>query len=111
MPILTDMEVMCDNIDYFEYYDPAIKRILGTSLIEVPISQRHLLAERMDDILGVSIARAYANRPTSQDQSMPDDWREFLTKLAGPHGKTILKVFQLRRENALQNRTLLQAAG
>lgn len=48
----------------------------------------------MDKLLGVTQWEAFGD--VLQD-NMPDDLKKLLSMLAGPHGKTILKAYRIRR--------------
>lgn len=51
----------------------------------------------LDKALGVDLYRGYMTRPSTLDFPLPAHWRELLTKLAGPHGKTILRAYRIKR--------------
>lgn len=97
MSILTDTEVMTDHADYWDYFVPALENILGIDLTKIQIGIRYKAAIPMDDVLGVNLADAYNKRLTTSDKPMPQEWRDFLQKLAGPYGHTILKVYQAKK--------------
>lgn len=97
MSILKDTEVMTDHIAYWKYFVPALKNILGIDLHKIEVGTRRAAALPMDDILGVNLVKGYGERLVMDDKPMPQEWRDFLEKLAGPYGHTILKVYQAKK--------------
>lgn len=97
MSILTDKEVMMDNSDYFGEVNRALINLFGIDMHKLPLDERASASDVIDNVLGVKMTRAYHTRPGAHDRPMPDEWRDFFVKLAGPHGKTILKAYQAKR--------------
>ena len=53
--------------------------------------------DALDDALGVNYFEGYRHRGHHQDRPMPDGpFKELLKALAGPHGKTILRAYQIK---------------
>jgi hypothetical protein len=97
-----------NRVDSITYYSPALNNICGPSP----------RIGSLDKLLGVTIMSDYWVRITIDDRPLPDDWREFLTQLAGPYGKAILKAYRVKYklekvegENVEQDRTVLQTVG
>lgn len=99
MSILTDKKVMMGGPGDWVLIRRVILSLYGDmGVIHVgdPTEKWEMLFA-LDKALGVNMLRSFKERPTSQDEPMSEEWRHFLTSLAGPHGKTLLKVYQARR--------------
>lgn len=51
----------------------------------------------LDKALGITEYREFFPRPASLDKPMNEELKKLLVLLAGPHGKTILKVYRIRK--------------
>lgn len=81
-------KVQMNGQDMQDYYQTTAVALFGND------SVRSML--RLDDALGVRIYRNYLNRGHEEDEPLSEEWRSFLRKLSGPHGRTILKVYQIK---------------
>lgn len=53
--------------------------------------------KELDKALGVTEYRDYYNRSADKDTPMDEELKKLLVMLAGPHGKTILKAYRIRK--------------
>lgn len=75
--------------DCSEYWYPACKNLFGSSTIAT--------AKQLDRALGSAIFSEYLPRPLVEDFPLNDEMKMLLTKLAGPHGKTLLRAYRARK--------------
>jgi hypothetical protein len=85
--------IQMDEEDYSTYYFPAMERILPTPK---SYKGRTTKVVAFDMMLGVELGREYLGRTVAEDRPLPDDWRDFLSQLAGPYGQAILKAYRIK---------------
>lgn len=100
--------------DALKYWQPALLNLFGP----VDNNDRKEVYHhfrKLDKALVVSIHADYCSRLRSEDFPLSDDMRELLIKLAGPHGKVILKAYQIKKGivngSGNETGTVLQEAG
>lgn len=96
MSILIDKSVSMDNRDMWLLVD-VIKNILGKDLNNLPAEEGWEVCQHFDDLLGIRLWSNYKGTLSALREPLPDEWREFFLKLCSPHGKTILKMYRIKR--------------
>ena len=76
--------------DSFQYWWPAVANIIDSDLYAHK-------AKLLDKALGVTIYSDYMSRPEHMDYPLSDEMKELLVKLAGPHGRTVLRAYRIRK--------------
>ena len=80
--------------DYKTYYLPAGKNILGHDCYrEGDITPGNKFAK----LINTREFEKYLGRSTIHDYPMGDEFKALLIKLAGSHGKVILKAYRIRK--------------
>lgn len=54
-------------------------------------------AFELDTLLGIGEFTVWYDRMPSEDTPMSDELKELLKKLAGPHGKALLRAYRIRK--------------
>lgn len=88
--------IMMDEATWEQYWIPAAENILDFDWSLTIKKQDDEFFTQLDKLLGVDIFTRYNPRDPDSDRPLPDDWKRFLTMLASPHGKTILKMYQAK---------------
>lgn len=84
-----------DNNGITQYWFPAAYNLFGA--VDINNSQdTYYACARLDTALGVSLHKDYCARSASEDFPLEPEMKELLRKLKGPHGKTILKAYQIK---------------
>lgn len=79
--------------DRIIYYTPAAWNLFDDTASQYNASSHYAL----DEALGYPYYDEYCKRRHEDDFPLDDDMRELLIKLAGPHGKTILKMYRIKK--------------
>lgn len=80
--------------DEQKYWVPAAINIFGK-----PVRQHRRLSwpeHLLQEALGVKLWSEWQERLVIYDFPLSEEWRQLLTQLAGPHGKTILRAYQIK---------------
>jgi hypothetical protein len=81
------------NFDHCKmYWEPAALALRDV----LPVVQSHQIEIRLEIALGCSVWSEYARRTAHDDFPLSEDWIVLLQKLAGPHGRAILKAYQIK---------------
>lgn len=85
--------------DLIDYWIPACESVYTDGLTPLPMNVRDRIDfyHRLDKDLDIREYHFYRVNPPQDDKPISADLRELLIKLAGPHGKTILKAYQIRK--------------
>lgn len=81
--------------EYLNLWIPVCERLYPRFTVNDVILKRHYL-ESLDRDLNVNEYATYWHNPPHADLPMKRELRELLLKLKGPHGKTLLKAYQIR---------------
>lgn len=74
--------------DVEKYWIPACARLLSEEMYD-----KH----KLDELLGINEYGRYMNRAHAEDYPMSESLQQLLRSLAGPHGKTLLKVYRIKK--------------
>lgn len=77
--------------DLYNYYVPASRSLFGYN----PVMSVSLAL--LDQALGIAAYATYMRTEYVNDSPLDEEIRQLLIKLAGPHGKTILKAYRIRK--------------
>jgi hypothetical protein len=81
-----------------KYWHPAAKNVCNEPSVRSPNASRLTRGFRLDTALGVRIYHEYIHTvDTGSDEPLSYEWKKLLTSLAGPHGKTILKIYRIQK--------------
>ncbi len=85
--------------DYANYWVPACKNLFDERMYRLGDGQEEIYswASQLETALGIGNLTAYWQRTAREDYPMSTELRELLTKLAGPHGKTVLKTYRIQK--------------
>lgn len=80
--------------DIRNYWRPAAIALFGLSFDS---AENEAKLYHLDEMLGIKEYSKYMRRPVTQDYPMSDELKNLLMLLVGPHGKTILKVYRIKK--------------
>lgn len=84
-----------------EYYIPALEKCLNINLKNIKrvkyLGEQSDVLLHFDKLLGITEYEKYRSTTASLDEPLPEPLKELLIKLAGPHGKTILKAYRIKK--------------
>lgn len=81
--------------DINQYYAPACKNLFGDFDVD-DLATRQSLYKKLDAAIGVIEYYSWCFTPEFHDMPLSNDLKWLLTNLAGPHGKTILKMYRIK---------------
>lgn len=80
-----------------KYWYPVVHVLYGKIDIFTAAETIYSKYHRLDEELGIKEYSKYINRPSAADYPMSDELKNLLTLLIGPHGKTILKMYRIKK--------------
>lgn len=96
------------SYEFQQYYVPACENIFGKLPYfsnEVTEEEWNVHHRQLDNALGTEMFIAWAKTPSMYDQPLTDQEKALLVLLAGKFGKTILKVYQIKKTEAVNDHT------
>jgi hypothetical protein len=82
----------CEDEEH--YWTPAASALFGHV---VDRSLDYAMEAYLEKALHTTIWTEWKDRPMSKDFPLSDYWRNLLVQLAGPHGRAILKMYQIQK--------------
>ncbi len=82
-----------------ELWLPAAQRLFGEAKVGASTSFNNyaLHGKKLDKLLGIDDYHIFILCPSYKDTESSEDLKKLLRALAGPHGKTILKMYRIQK--------------
>lgn len=85
-----------NETDFTKYYWPAACNLFG-DLFNNESNPPFYLGKELDRALGLTVHADYNKRLRTEDPPMSDELKSLCLKLMGPHGKAILRAYQIQK--------------
>jgi hypothetical protein len=81
--------------DFVNYWEPACENLFGERP-DTSIEENIKYYRKLDSALGTETYKRFWNRSMQKDFPMEENLKNLLVKLAGPHGKALLRAYQIQ---------------